>query len=147
MTKLAVVHFFTSLNDVAWALGAPPVGAKVTSAVTLAFPFLRSFLRALPFAFTNSVTSPAAAALALAPLTLAVSASSRPPAPGTSTASRAVPFFLLRVRAPNVNSFGTGAMRGAGATWIVAVAVGDVAPAFEAAKRKLSVPEKPRSGV
>ena len=84
-----------SFTVLAWVLGSPPVGVKVTSSLTFAVPLRLSFFFALPFALTASftVSTPWGPACCFAsPLPLRV----RVPGPGTRIARVAVPFFLFR---------------------------------------------------
>src|SRR5436190_6120293 len=93
-------------------LALPPVGLKVTLAVTFILPFCFSFLAALPFAFTFSFVVPALTAfretfvlwIGTIPLPDSVSV----PALFTVTGSFAVPFFLFSFTFPKLKGLGGG---------------------------------------
>ena len=89
---------------------------KVTCALTFARPVFASLLLALPVSLIGSLTLPADFATARTRWTPRP-ARTRPPDPGTVTASVAVPFLLFSSSLPNMNrfeGFGLGLGPGAG---------------------------------
>ena len=97
-----------------WLAGAPPLGVKVTFALTLTLPVRFSLRFALPRALTTSLTTPAS----LTPIARGEAASGLSrwwrtplppraslPGPGTSTRRIAVPLCLCSFTLPKLNLF------------------------------------------
>src|SRR5215217_7879338 len=89
---------FLSFTFFVWVRGDPPVGVKVTIALTLTLPVRSSLSLDLPFALISSFTAPVLTALGTRwPASCSV------PGPGSTTVSRKVPLRLFRTTFPNLN--------------------------------------------